>query len=73
MNAAKAATAFANGEDPASSPCTGICEIDPATDLCRGCFRSMDEIMSWPTASLPSKRAILAEVAVRRAGRRTGA
>ena len=25
------------------SPCVKVCEIDPATQLCRGCFRTQEE------------------------------
>ena len=29
------------------SPCIGVCQLDPATALCRGCWRTIDEIASW--------------------------
>jgi predicted Fe-S protein YdhL (DUF1289 family) len=29
------------------SPCINICEIDPASGLCRGCARTTDEITGW--------------------------
>ncbi len=29
------------------SPCIGVCAIDDATDLCQGCFRTLDEIQDW--------------------------
>jgi predicted Fe-S protein YdhL (DUF1289 family) len=32
---------------PLPSPCIGICLLDPATGLCRGCFRTIDEIGGW--------------------------
>ncbi len=52
-------------EDPAS-PCTGTCTLDPLTRLCRGCARTIDEIMAWPAASAGQKCAILAAVGTRR-------
>ncbi|HEY5336757.1 MAG TPA: DUF1289 domain-containing protein [Rhizomicrobium sp.] len=30
-----------------SSPCIKICVIDPASRLCSGCGRSLDEIARW--------------------------
>ncbi|MFC4193398.1 DUF1289 domain-containing protein [Novosphingobium lubricantis] len=47
------------------SPCTGICTIDTASRLCRGCARTLDEIAAWPGASAARKHAILAAVAQR--------
>jgi predicted Fe-S protein YdhL (DUF1289 family) len=32
---------------PIASPCTKVCTIDPASQLCRGCGRSLDEIARW--------------------------
>lgn len=47
------------------SPCTGVCQIDPGTVLCRGCYRTLDEIAVWPSASAMRKQAILDAVATR--------
>lgn len=47
------------------SPCTKVCVIDPARDLCRGCHRTLDEITAWGFASPARKHAILAAVARR--------
>ena len=30
------------------SPCIGVCSIDPKSNLCLGCLRSLDEIAIWP-------------------------
>lgn len=51
--------------DPVS-PCVGICLMDPATRLCRGCLRSVAEIAAWYEASAAEKHKILAQVAARR-------
>jgi predicted Fe-S protein YdhL (DUF1289 family) len=48
------------------SPCVGICLMDPATRICRGCLRTIDEIAGWYDASAAEKRAILVRLAVRR-------
>jgi uncharacterized protein len=49
------------------SPCLGICLMDPATRMCRGCLRTIDEIRGWYEASPADKRAILDRLEVRRA------
>jgi uncharacterized protein len=41
------------------SPCVGICLLDPAAGLRRGCLRTVEEIASWYEASTAEKRAIL--------------
>jgi predicted Fe-S protein YdhL (DUF1289 family) len=48
------------------SPCINICEIDPATRLCEGCHRSLEEIAAWADASDAEKRLILVAVEQRR-------
>jgi len=49
------------------SPCVGICLMDPATRLCRGCLRQVEEIAAWYQASTAEKHQILARIAARRA------
>ena len=29
------------------SPCIGVCFIDQPSGLCRGCYRTLEEISSW--------------------------
>ncbi|AZM96859.1 DUF1289 domain-containing protein [Vreelandella venusta] len=29
------------------SPCIQVCNIDPASSLCQGCGRTLDEIACW--------------------------
>jgi predicted Fe-S protein YdhL (DUF1289 family) len=48
------------------SPCVGICLVDPATGLCRGCQRSVAEIAAWYRASAAEKRAMIARLEARR-------
>jgi len=40
------------------SPCISVCRMDAATGLCEGCFRTLDEIAGWSSASEDDKRAI---------------
>lgn len=49
----------------ADSPCVQNCSLDEQR-ICRGCFRHLDEIMSWPDASDAMRRDILERVAARR-------
>jgi uncharacterized protein len=48
------------------SPCVGICLMDPATRLCRGCLRRVEEISAWYEASIGEKHDILARIAERK-------
>jgi hypothetical protein len=52
--------------DPLASPCNQTCRLDTVTGLCVGCFRTIDEIEAWPTATNTQKKMILELVAVRR-------
>jgi predicted Fe-S protein YdhL (DUF1289 family) len=56
------------GPEPSPySPCLGICLMDPATRMCRGCLRTIGEIRGWYEATAADKRAILDRLEVRRA------
>jgi len=49
------------------SPCASVCALDPATGLCLGCFRTVEEIAQWQALSPEEKRRVLAAVDERRA------
>ena len=53
--------------DPAS-PCVAICVLDPATGLCRGCYRTLGEIEIWANATAEEKRRVLARLSARKDG-----
>jgi predicted Fe-S protein YdhL (DUF1289 family) len=59
----------ASGRDAAQvpSPCTSVCVIDPPTGLCAGCYRTLDEIAGWIGLSAERRRALVAELSLRRA------
>ena len=40
------------------SPCVNACCLNDK-DICVGCFRSLDEILSWSSMSLSQKQATL--------------
>ncbi|MGV3481158.1 MAG: DUF1289 domain-containing protein [Sphingobium sp.] len=43
-----------------ASPCTKVCMLDPATQWCRGCGRTIGEIAEWGAATPERREAILA-------------
>lgn len=53
--------------DPVPSPCVNLCRIDPASGLCAGCWRSLDEIAAWSRMSDADKRQVWQALALRRA------
>jgi predicted Fe-S protein YdhL (DUF1289 family) len=44
--------------DPIESPCTGLCQLDEH-NVCRGCFRKMEEIIAWTEAEHDTRLQIL--------------
>ncbi|MCT2401570.1 DUF1289 domain-containing protein [Novosphingobium mangrovi (ex Huang et al. 2023)] len=50
----------------ASSPCTGVCRIDPATGWCQGCRRTLDEIAAWRAMSEADRRTVMDWLAARK-------
>ena len=41
------------------SPCIGICVINPNTQLCEGCARTLDEIAAWWEYTAAQKCAVI--------------
>jgi len=54
------------------SPCTNVCVIDPATGLCEGCGRTLDEIAAWASLAPVERRRIMDELCTRPARRVAG-
>jgi predicted Fe-S protein YdhL (DUF1289 family) len=54
----------------ASSPCIRVCVIDPASQLCEGCGRTLQEIAEWSRLSESERRAIMATLSERLSSRR---
>lgn len=52
--------------EPLPSPCTGVCQMDAQTGYCKGCLRTIDEIIDWGVASDSRKRDIWAAIERRR-------
>ncbi|HCV61996.1 MAG: DUF1289 domain-containing protein [Gammaproteobacteria bacterium TMED183] len=53
------------------SPCISVCQIDPVTGNCAGCYRTRDEIASWQRLS-PEDQLALINVLQERKAERTG-
>jgi len=49
------------------TPCTAVCQIDPRTNLCFGCGRTLPEIARWSRMDGAERRAIMAQLAARMA------
>lgn len=54
-------------QTPVPSPCISLCEMAPETGLCRGCLRTIDEIVAWGSASDATRRAIYGQIRRREA------
>lgn len=48
-----------------ASPCVGLCRIEPASQWCEGCFRTLDEITVWSRLDDTSKRQVIALLPLR--------
>ncbi len=53
-------------DDDVPSPCVRICVVDAARDICRGCYRTLDEISKWASYTSEQKFALLDELARRK-------
>jgi predicted Fe-S protein YdhL (DUF1289 family) len=52
-------------DDVVLSPCVRVCVLDPATGLCRGCARTLEEIAGWPSMTSAERRDVLRRLAER--------
>jgi len=48
------------------SPCIGVCQMDPDSELCRGCWRTIDEIASWSALDRDGRLAVIQRLRERR-------
>jgi predicted Fe-S protein YdhL (DUF1289 family) len=44
------------------TPCIAVCMIDPRTNLCFGCGRTLPEIARWGKMPSDERRALMAEL-----------
>jgi predicted Fe-S protein YdhL (DUF1289 family) len=52
------------------SPCNRVCTLDPASGLCLGCGRSLDEIARWTQMTDAERARVVAELGRRPVTRR---
>ena len=53
------------------SPCISICQIDPETGNCLGCYRNRREIARWPVMNTDEQAELLKALRLRRS-KKTG-
>jgi len=51
---------------PIPSPCISVCQIDSSSQLCRGCWRTLDEIAAWSTSTDATKEKVWTLIAQRK-------
>ena len=40
------------------SPCVSLCQMDDVSKLCKGCWRTIDEIITWSSRDDEVKKAV---------------
>jgi predicted Fe-S protein YdhL (DUF1289 family) len=55
-----------NHVGPLPSPCTSICQMNAENGFCKGCWRTLDEIMNWSVASEAKKMQVWLAISQRR-------
>ncbi len=50
-----------------ATPCVKVCIVDPESNLCLGCQRTLMEIAGWARFSEEEREALMAELPGRRA------
>jgi uncharacterized protein len=53
-----------------ASPCISVCRLDPVSQICIGCGRTIAEIAAWPSLSDQDRKAIMARLEAARAAAR---
>lgn len=48
--------------DEVPSPCVSVCRMDPVSELCQGCFRTLDEIALWGRMEEKNKREVWQDI-----------
>ena len=49
-----------DGEVGVPSPCVSVCRMDPQTQHCLGCLRTLEEIAAWSRMDDAGKRGVWA-------------
>jgi uncharacterized protein len=48
------------------SPCISLCQMDEATGLCKGCWRTIEEIIAWGSQSDAGKQQVWQQIEQRK-------
>jgi predicted Fe-S protein YdhL (DUF1289 family) len=49
------------------TPCISVCQMDPRTNLCFGCGRTLAEIAGWGSITAGERRLVMAQLPARMA------
>lgn len=52
--------------DVVESPCVEVCQLRKGEKVCRGCYRTLDEIARWGKISPAQRRIIMNELLIRK-------
>lgn len=52
--------------DEIQSPCVKICAIHPLERICTGCYRTIEEIVSWSSITDMDRKSIILELPKRK-------
>lgn len=58
---------LSSASDEPLSPCMGVCVVNPQTQLCDGCYRTLEEITAWWDYTPAQKRTVLEQLEQRQA------
>jgi uncharacterized protein len=67
----RARQVYAGREPDVPSPCVSICRMNPDTQWCEGCFRTLDEIAAWSRMEDDGKREVWRVIGQRALARRS--
>ena len=59
-----------NPQQRMPSPCVGVCKMDEVNGWCAGCFRTIEELTAWSSATDAAKLAVWSLVEQRQASSR---
>lgn len=48
------------------SPCVDICQLRKGDEMCRGCYRTLEEIAAWGSMTPAARRQIMHRLAARK-------
>ena len=54
-------------------PCIGMCSINPESQICGGCYRHMDEIVTWALMTSAERERAFENMRQRRQAAQAGA